>query len=138
MVNPQPRLIIVYNADGGVLNAMKDALHKVAAPATYPCSLCALTYGWVSMHGRWRRFLSSLPHTKVFHHRDDFAQAYPDLSPALPVVMLAEGNTPPRVLISADELDAMPDLASLIALVEERLMLARLGAPITPVGVGVD
>ncbi len=136
MTNRSPRLIFVYNADGGVMNAVKDAVHKMAAPATYPCSLCALTYGWVSMHSDWRRFLSSLPHTKVFHHRDDFSLAFPDLSPALPVVMLAEGTTPPRVLISADELDAMPDLASLIALVEERLVLARLGAPITPVGVG--
>jgi len=133
MADPHPNLIFVYNADGGVLNAVKDAVHKVAMPATYPCSLCALTYGWVSMNSNWRRFLSSLPHTKVFHHRDDFAVAFPDLSPALPVIMLAEGKTPPRVLISADELDAMPDLASLMALVEERLMLARLGAPIMPV-----
>lgn len=134
MTNQQPRLILVYNADGGVLNAVKDAVWKVVRPSTYPCSLCALTYGWVSMHGLWRRFLASLPHTKVFHHRDDFALAFPDLSPALPVVMLAEGKTPPRVLVSAGELDAMDDLASLMTLVEERLMLARLGAPITPVG----
>jgi hypothetical protein len=103
----------------------------MAAPATYPCSLCALTYGWVSMHRDWRRFLSSLPHTKVFHHRDDFAVAFPGFSPALPVILLAEANAVPRVLISAGELDALPDLEALIALVEERLVMARLGAPLT-------
>lgn len=132
MTNLSPRLICVYNADGGVVNAVKDAVHKIAAPATYPCSLCALTYGWVSMHNDWRRFLSSLPHTKVFHHRDDFAAAFPDLPLALPVILLAEGSTAPRVLISAGELDALADLGALIALVEERLVMARLGAPLTP------
>lgn len=132
MTNPSPRLICVYNADGGMMNAVKDTVHKIAAPATYPCSLCALTYGWVSMRIRWRRFLSSLPHTKVFHHRDDFAVAFPDLPLALPVILLAETNAAPRVLISASELDALPDLEALIALVEERLVMARLGAPLTP------
>jgi hypothetical protein len=57
MISPQPRLILVYNADSGVLNMVKDAVWKVLQPSTYPCSLCALTYGWVSMHERWRRFL---------------------------------------------------------------------------------
>lgn len=129
---PQPRLICVYNADGGVLKALKDAAHKIAAPATYPCSLCALTYGWVSMRSEWRRFLGSLPHAKVFHHRDDFALAFEGLQVALPAILLDEGKIPPRMLVSATELDALPGLEALIALVEERLALARLGAPITP------
>jgi len=130
------RLILVYNADAGLLNALKDMVHKIVAPASYPCSLCALTYGWVAMRGRWRRFLASLPQAKVFHHRDDFARAFPGLSPALPAILIAEGEAAPHVLVGAAELDAMPDLASLIALVEERLALARLGAPISPLAAG--
>jgi hypothetical protein len=115
------RLILVYNADSGLLNAVKDAVWKVVRPATYPCSLCALTYGWVSMHGRWRRFLGQLPQTKVFHHRDDFALAFPGLAIPLPAILLAEGEAPPQVLVSAAELDAMPDCDELIALVAARL-----------------
>jgi hypothetical protein len=115
------RLILVYNADNGLLNAVKDAVWKVVRPATYPCSLCALTYGWVSMHGRWRRFLGQLPQTKVFHHRDDFALAFPGLQVALPAILLAEGEAPPQVLVSAAELDALPDPEALIALVAARL-----------------
>lgn len=121
MTTPAARLILVYNADSGWPNAVKDAVWKVVRPATYPCSLCALTYGWVSMHGAWRRFLGGLPQAKVFHHRDDFAAAFPDLTVALPAILLAEGNAPPRVLVSAAELDAMPELTALIALVEARL-----------------
>jgi hypothetical protein len=124
MTNPAPRLILVYNADGGWLNALKDAVWKVARPATYPCSLCALTYGWVSMHGRWRRFLAGLPQAKVFHHRDDFARAFPGLAVPLPAILLGEGDAPPLVLVSAEELDSLAGLDALIALVA-----ARLGQP---------
>lgn len=123
-MNPShSRLILVYNADSGIINAVKDAVWKVVKPAAYPCSLCALTYGWVSMHGQWRRFLDRLPHEKVFHHRDDFAEAFPSLDVALPAILLDEGDTPPKVLVSAAELDATQDLSALNALVTARLGL---------------
>lgn len=122
------RLILVYNADSGLINAAKDAVWKVVRPATYPCSLCALTYGRVSMHARWRRFLARLPQGKVFHHKDDFALAFPGVTVALPAILLAEHEgAPPQVLVSAAELDTLPDLAALIALVA-----ARLGVPDQP------
>jgi hypothetical protein len=121
MNRPSARLILVYNADSGLLNAVKDAAWKVVRPATYPCSLCALTYGWVSMHGRWRRFLGQMPQTKVFHHKDDFARAFPGLAIPLPAILLAERDAPPQVLVSAAELDALPDLEALMAVVAVRL-----------------
>jgi hypothetical protein len=121
MTSTPPRLILVYNADSGLLNAVKDAVWKVVRPATYPCSLCALTYGWVSMHGPWRRFLGSLPLVRVFHHKDDFATGFPGVAVALPAILLAKGDTAPLVLVSATELDALPDLDALIALVAARL-----------------
>lgn len=121
MTSPQSRLILVYNADSGVTNMVKDAMWKVVRPSTYPCSLCALTYGWVSMHGSWRRFLDRLPHAKVFHHKDDFALAFPNHQVALPAILLAPADGAPEVLVSAAELDALPDLDALIALVDARL-----------------
>jgi hypothetical protein len=125
MIDAASRLILVYNADSGLLNMVKDALWKVVRPATYPCSLCALTYGYVSMHGRWRRFLDRLPHTKVFHHKDDFAAAFPAVDVALPVILLAGPDDAPEVLVSAAELDSLPDLEALIAVVETRLTAVR-------------
>lgn len=121
MTSPQSRLILVYDADSGMLNMVKDAVWKVVRPSTYLCSLCALTYGWVSMHGSWRRFLDRLPHTKVFHHKDDFSAAFPGQQVALPVILLAPADDAPQVLVSAAELDALPDLGALIALVEARV-----------------
>lgn len=131
MTSPQPRLILVYNADSGLLNAAKDAVWKVVQPSTYPCSLCALTYGWVAMHGRWRRFLARVPQAKVFHHRDDFAAAFPEMRLPLPAILLADSNATPQVLVSAAELDALTDLPALIALVEERLVPIPARAPKT-------
>jgi hypothetical protein len=128
MGNPG-RLLFVYNADGGLLNAVRDMAHKIAAPESYPCSLCAITYGWVAMHGRWRRFLDSLPHDKAFHHRDDFIAAFPHCDAALPAILLERHSAPPCVLISAEELDALTDLGALISLLEQRLALTRSGAP---------
>ncbi|OBV11185.1 hypothetical protein [Erythrobacter dokdonensis] len=121
MNRSESRLTLVYNADGGWLNALKDAVWKVARPATYPCSLCALTYGYVSMHRRWRQFLAGLPQDKVFHHRDDFSLAFPDLAIPLPAILLEQDGAVPKVLVSAAELDALSDLEALVRLVEERL-----------------
>ena len=121
MIATMPTLIFVYNARSGLISALGDMVHKIASPATYPCSLCALTYGAVSMRSEWRRFLASLPTAKVFHHKDDFALAFPGLAVALPAILLAEGKAQPQVLLSAAELDSLPDLWALMALLEARL-----------------
>lgn len=110
-------LIMVYNADGGVFAALSDAVHKLVSPATYPCSLCAVSYGALAMRGEWRAFLDSLPMAKRFHHRDDFRAAWPGLDIALPAILMQRGHAPPALLLDAATLDALPDLAALIAAV---------------------
>lgn len=121
MPTPPARLILVYNAPSGWLNMVKDGLHKLVRPQTYPCALCALTYGPVMMRRPWRRFLQGLPLAKTFHHSDDFAAAFPGLALPLPAILLEQPDAPPHVLIGASELDALPDLAALMALMRERL-----------------
>lgn len=117
-----PDLIIVYNADGGAFAMLADALHKVVSPATYPCSLCAVTYGPVAMRGQWRTFLDRLPNAKRFYHRDDFAADFPGVEVSLPAILIRRPGEAPEVLVSAAELDATPDLSKLIQLVESRLI----------------
>lgn len=128
-----PRILIVYNADGGIVNALMHALHKQFAPGSYPCSLCALTYGPVSMHGQWRRFLDGLRQQVVFHHRDDFAAAYPGHAYVLPAILLAEGDSAPRTLIPAEDLDAMESLDELIVRLECQLEIERSRSPMVRV-----
>jgi hypothetical protein len=121
MITVTPTLIFVYNANGGVLSALGDMVHKIVSPATYPCSLCALTYGAVSMRGEWRQFLDGTGLPTLFLYRDDFRRDLDDRDLALPVILLGGEAPVPQVLVSADELDALPDLPTLIALIKARL-----------------
>jgi hypothetical protein len=121
MNNPNDRLILVYNANGGLLNGLRDSIWKAFRPSTYPCSLCVLTFGWFTMYRPWRDFLDNLPHEKVYLHKDEIGQAFSELDIALPAILVSKGSHPPEVLVSAAELDALPDLSALRALVERRL-----------------
>ncbi|MEM9501992.1 MAG: hypothetical protein AAF941_09115 [Pseudomonadota bacterium] len=118
MTQHNTRLLIVYNADSGLIQALMHAVHKQVRPETYPCSLCALTYGAVSMRGEWRRFLKSLQMEVVFHHRDDFAASYPGHGFELPAIMVREGGAPPDVLVGREQLGQTADVAELIATTE--------------------
>jgi hypothetical protein len=118
------RLILIYNADAGLLNAVKDTVHKVLRPETYPCSLCALTYGWFAMHSDWRRFLFRLPMEKVFLHRNEAAKALPGIEVDAPAILLDTGDGEPQELVSAAELNAMQHRQTLMALLLERLRQA--------------
>jgi hypothetical protein len=115
------RLLFVYNADGGPLAGLKDAFHKILSPATYPCSLCALTYGATSMRPEWRAFIKALPMPVDFLHRDEFAWAYPGAAAArLPAAFVLTETGEVEPFIQAAEMDAT-DLDGLMALVRRRL-----------------
>jgi len=133
MTQHNTRLLLVYNADGGIFNALAHAVHKAVWPDSYPCSLCAITYGVtygaVSMRGKWRTYLNDLKMEKVFHHRDDFAEAYPGHHFALPAILISDFWQAPRMLLSSEELDGIADVDELIEAVEEKLALERFRGP---------
>ncbi|WP_156255755.1 hypothetical protein [Sandarakinorhabdus oryzae] len=115
------RLVIVYNANAGLLAGAMDSIHKLIAPATYPCRLCALTHGFFTMRRDWRAFVDGLGMATVVHHRPDFRLAFPAAADwPLPLLAVEEGGAL-RQLVSAAELAGLPDLAALIAMLRERL-----------------
>lgn len=112
------RFVFVYNADGGLWNLLQDAAHKVLRPRTYPCSLCALTYGPLGMRRAWARFVTGLPGEVEFLHKDEVRYGpWPGPLPA--VLERVDGALIER--IGAVELARVRDLAALIALVGARL-----------------
>ncbi len=117
-MNSERRLIVfVYNADSPLFAQLKDYVHKLVAPDTYPCSLCRITYGNLGMKRAWRRFAQELPHAVVFLHRDELAVAYPHLMELeLPAVFMDEGGDITQLVAAAD-LDQTLDVAALQALV---------------------
>ena len=76
-------LLFVYNADSGILNLLKDAAHKLLKPSTYPCSLCALTYGAVSEKSAWRKFRNHDERNMRFLHKDEFETEFKNWAPFL-------------------------------------------------------
>lgn len=114
------KLIFVYNANGGFFNVAADMAHKIFSPATYPCSLCDLTYGVLSIRPEWADFIRQSPVAFKFWHKEEFHSAHPAWSAmALPLV-LADKNGQLDLLISADELHGLQSIGELKKMVSER------------------
>ncbi|UYZ63964.1 hypothetical protein [Hymenobacter weizhouensis] len=114
-------LLFVYNADAGLVAGAMDLFHKILSPATYPCSLCAVTYGNLGMKPEWREFIKSLPVQATFLHRDELHAQHPELAATpLPAVFRRAGTAGWQVFLAAEELN-QTDLPGLMALVRERL-----------------
>lgn len=73
--NP-PQLVFVYNADSGLLHALKDISHKIVSPETYECDLCQLSHGYFSARKEWKDFIGSMQQPCEFLHRDEAAGSY--------------------------------------------------------------
>ena len=115
------RLLFVYNADGGTLSALIDAAHKLVSPATYPCALCAITYGAVAMRSEWRDAVLRLPVPAQFLHRDEYRKEFPASTETLPAIFLQKGDAPPALLVAAAQMSNDQSVAQLIALLEGAL-----------------
>ncbi len=97
------QLIFVYNADGGTFNAIMDSVHKLFAPSTYQCSLCAITDGMLTIR------------------RDGFRQEWPDQNAKLPAIFLQEEDGSLRTVIGAEELDQQSSIAQLTAILGRKI-----------------
>lgn len=113
------KILFVYNADSGLLNALKDTIHKAVSPKTYACNLCRVTYGAISTQDEWKEFIAELPHDVSFMHRDEFIRTYPDVSVHLPAVFSVDGS--PQVLVSAKEMNGAKTIRDLIGIVSATL-----------------
>jgi hypothetical protein len=114
------RLLMVYNADGGLVNGALDLLHKTFSPSTYACRLCEVTYGTFGMKRDWRATIDELPMPVTFLHRDEWQAAFPGDPTALPAVLLErEGGL--STLVSAEEFAGIRSLEALKALLAVRL-----------------
>jgi hypothetical protein len=114
------RLLMLYNADGGLVSGALDLLHKTFSPATYACKLCAVTYGPLGMKRAWRTTLEALPLPVAFLHRDEWHVQYPGNPTPLPAILL-ETDASLEPLVSAADFAGIDSLEALQALVSARL-----------------
>ena len=118
-------LVFVYNADSGVFHAFGDYVHKIVTPATYPCKLCAITYGMGGMKNDWKKFVESRELPVKFLHKDEFAEQYPDKKEDFPCAFLKKGDEL-ELFISAGEINRTGDLEDLKALVSMKIKKLNL------------
>ncbi|WP_216827664.1 hypothetical protein [Alkalihalobacterium elongatum] len=111
-------LILVYHAKSGVWNGLLDSIHKWASPSTYPCQLCAITYGHVSMKREWKKYIESLDFPVTFYHLDDLPSDYPETK--LPCGFLRTSNGL-QELISREEINSCKNVKDLISIVKNKL-----------------
>jgi hypothetical protein len=114
------KLVFVYNANAGIGAGIVDSIHKTISPATYPCSLCAITYGALWMDPKWKAWLKAQPFESIFYHRPDFRAAWPDVVGDLPAIFIdRDGTLTP--LIAPDDFVDVASVDALIARIEQRL-----------------
>lgn len=121
------KLIFVYNADEGVFNALMDTAHKLFAPSTYQCNLCALTHGVTSMKSEWKNYMSNLNYETRFYHREGFMTEWPSLNIELPAILLQQDDQQPKVLMGAQQLNEQQSLAQLMAVMGRMLIEHKRG-----------
>jgi hypothetical protein len=115
------RLLMIYNAEDGLFNAINDWAHKFFTPSTYECHLCRFTYGMTGMLQPWKKFIESQPFPTEFLYRPFFRKAHPDYQDVALPLILTEKNGVLDVLLLADEIKEAGELDGLIALVRARL-----------------
>ncbi|UGV40435.1 hypothetical protein J7W08_10250 [Methanococcoides orientis] len=113
-------IVFVYNADSGLVNEMKDYVHKIVSPSSYGCNLCAITYGNAGMKSEWRSFVDDLPIPVFFLHKDEFDKKYNYPGASFPCAYLEKDNRL-NLLITSDEMNDCSDLEDLKALVNDKL-----------------
>jgi hypothetical protein len=114
------KLIFVYNAKAGILAGAMDSIHKTLSPETYPCRLCAITYGAVAMKPAWRDWLKRQRFETEFRYRADFRKTYPGIDVALPAIFIERDNRP-ETLVAASDFEMSATVDDLIELIETQL-----------------
>tara|TARA_R100001369_G_scaffold63121_1_gene90068 strand:- start:127 stop:474 length:348 start_codon:yes stop_codon:yes gene_type:complete len=114
------KLLFVYNANSGKLNALFDAGHKLFSPSTYPCRLCDLTYDTFTENTIWKAFRKESSLNMEFYHKDEFEATFPNVKMMYPTVLKFESNQLTTVL-TGEVLNEISDVKALIGKLNSRL-----------------
>ncbi len=116
----KPTLLFVYNADTGLFSVMTDYAHKILSPKTYPCNLCAITYGNMGMNKKWKEYIDNLTISIEFLHRDEFLKRYDLKDTQLPAAFIKKGDDI-ILLIDHSEINGCTSVEELMDLVTMKI-----------------
>lgn len=118
------KLLFVYNANSGTVNAVLDSLHKSLSPVTYSCNLCALTHGAIGEKKQWRKFRESSGIPMEFLHKNEYEKNYASKFGhkfTYPIILIEDMHQQLQVLFTPEELNGIASLEELIKRLETRI-----------------
>ncbi len=118
------KLIFVYNANSGRVNAVIDSIHKITSPETYSCNLCAITFGNFSENKTWKHFRESSSVEMAFYHRDEFLKEYRSKwlpKYELPVILLVT-NGELELAVSSEDINKLEGAEALVEMIKNHLL----------------
>ncbi len=113
-------LLFVYNADSGIMLAIKDSVSRMADSGSGRCNLLAVTFSPVGMKKEWKRFIQNLGIPVRFLSRDEFNAEFRTVDSTFPAAFLQSGKDL-FIFLSTEEINQCAGLEDLISLVQQRL-----------------
>lgn len=102
--NEITRLVFVFNADSGKLNALVDSAKKLLM--INGCSLCTITHGLAGEKGSWKECKEELGLPVDYVHRDELTPRMVEvIADRFPAVLAETGDGALRMLLTPDVLD---------------------------------
>lgn len=113
-------LIFVHSSNSGIISSIKNRFQKTPSKNT-KCKLYTLTHNKIFTKKSWKNFLNNLSYHKVFFHRKEFKLAHPEYAYLELPSILVKNNQEIKVLITAQEINALENVDDLIGLIGTRL-----------------
>jgi hypothetical protein len=85
-------LIFIYNAKSDLGSLVKDTVHKVIRPSTFPCNLAAVTFGPLGMKSSWKKLVENFPVPTRFLYKDEFKEKFEKPDVEFPCAYLKENG----------------------------------------------
>ncbi|WP_339755801.1 GTPase [uncultured Winogradskyella sp.] len=86
------KLLYVYNANSGKLNALFNTGNKLFRFSKYQCSLCTLTYDTFTEKEVWKAFREDADLDMEFYHKDEFETKFSNVKIRYPSILKLEKN----------------------------------------------
>ena len=113
-------LIFVHNTDSGIISSLKNKFQSKSVNVK-KCKLNELIRNKIFVKSVWKKFSNNLSYHKVYFHRKEFKSAHPEYAYLeLPSILLKDGQDI-KVLITAQEINALENVDDLIGLIGKRL-----------------
>jgi len=119
-MQPDRKLVFVYNLDKGSLSDIKDKLYATVPSKAPACNLCSLIQSPVGMKKGWKRFVQDLAIPADYLFREEFQKEFGLPKFAAPGIFIQLGGSL-ILLVSAEEINRCESTDDLIEIVKQRV-----------------